>query len=70
MIIRIDEYDDLYLKQLEISIAYFLTRLPCPPSGYCDSTCGLQQFCKSLKTAYDNVCQEESKRNGTKEQNI
>lgn len=64
MILYLDKYDDLYLKQLEISIAHCLTRIPCPPRGYCDSTCSLQQFCKLLKAAYD-VCQEEFKRNGT-----
>lgn len=66
MILRLNEYDDLYLKQLENSIAYCLTRITCPPRGYCDSTCGLHQFCELLKTAYDDVCQEEFKRNGTK----
>lgn len=61
----LSKYDDLYLKQLEVAIRYSLVRIPCPPRGYCDSTCGLQQFCKLLKAAYDDVCQEEYNRNGT-----
>lgn len=66
MILHLDKYDDLYLNQLENSIAHCLTEIPCPPRGYCDSACGLQQFCKLLKAAYDDVCQEGFKRNGTK----
>ena len=70
MILHLDKYDDLYLNQLEISIAHCLTRIPCPHRGYCDSTCGLQRFCKLLKAAYDDVYQEESKRNAKKQQRV
>ena len=66
MSLHLDKYDDLYLKQLENSIAHCIIKIPCPPSGCCDSTCGLQRFCKLLKAAYNDVRQEESKRNGTK----
>lgn len=66
MILHLEKYDDLYLNQLGISIAHCLTRIPCPPRGYCDSTCGLYQFCNSMQLAYIDVRQEESKRNGTK----
>lgn len=62
MILHLDKYDDLYLNQLGISIAHCLTRIPCPPRGYCD----LDQFCNLLQLAYIDVRQEESKRNGTK----
>ena len=66
MILHLDKYDDIYLNQLEISIANCLTSIPCPPRGYCDSTCELQQLCKLLKDAHDDVCQEGFKRSGTK----
>lgn len=66
MILHLDKYDDVYLNQLRISIAYCLTGIPCPPRGYCDSTCGLHQFCNFMQLAYIDVVEEESKRNGTK----
>ena len=66
MILCLAEYDDLYLNQLKNSIAYCVTRIPCPPKGYCNPSCGLQRFCKLLQTAYSEVCEEESRRHGTK----
>lgn len=65
MILFLSKYDDLYLEQLKTSIGYALTRIPCPPNGYCGPTCGLQPFCGLLNNAYADICQEESKRNGT-----
>nr|DAS20635.1 MAG TPA: MDM2-binding [Caudoviricetes sp.] len=55
MILHLDKYDDLYLNQLGISIAHCLTRIPCPPRGYFNSTCGLYQFCNLLQLAYIDV---------------
>ena len=66
MILSLSKYDDLYLEQLKTGIANSYLRIPCPHSGYCDSNCGLRQFCELLKAAYEDVCQEESKRNATK----
>ena len=65
MILHLDKYDDLYLGQLKTSIANAHIKILCPPGGYCDSACGLNQFCEALQVAYIDVCQEESKRNGT-----
>ena len=66
MILYITKYDDLYLEQLKTAIGYMITRIPCPPNAYCDGGCGLKSFCKLLNNAYGDICQEESKRNGTK----
>lgn len=62
MILFLSKYDDLYLEQLKTSIGYCLGRIPCPPDSYC----GIQSFCGLLSNAYADICQEESKRNGTK----
>lgn len=53
MIHHLDKYDDLYLAKLKNFISHCITGTPCPNIRYCDS-------------AYIDVCQEESKRNGTK----
>jgi hypothetical protein len=66
MILHLDKYDDLYLGQLKTSIANAHIKILCPPGGYCDSTCCLQELCELLTAAYNDVCQEESKRNATK----
>ena len=66
MVLHLTEYDDLYIKQLRISIGHAIIRVPCPPNGYCNDTCGLRPFCILLKHVYSEVCEEESKRNGTK----
>lgn len=70
MILRLDGYDDLYIKQLIGFFGKEIVNIPCPSRGYCDSSCGVRRFCKLLQVAYSEVWQEESKRNGTKEQNI
>ena len=69
MILRLDGYDDLY-KTVNRIFVKEIVNIPCPYSGYCDSSCGLRRFCKLLQVAYSEILQEESKRNGTKEQNI
>lgn len=66
MILRLPEYDDSYISKLKISIGHSIIRIPCPPNGYCNPTCGLWRYCKLLQTAYSEACEEESKRNGTK----
>lgn len=66
MIHHLDKYDDLYLAKLKNFISHCITGTPCPNIRYCDSACGLNQFCESLQVAYIDVCREESKRNGTK----
>lgn len=66
MILHLDKYDDLYLDKLKIFINHCIVGIPCPNIRYCDSACGLNQFCELLQVAYIDVCQEESKRNGTK----
>lgn len=70
MILRLDGYDDLYLKKLRKQIGRYIVEIPCPSAGYCDSKCGIRQLCTILQCAYGEVCQGESKCNGTKEQNI
>ena len=70
MILRLDGYDDLYLNKLRKQIGRYIVEIPCPSLGYCDSECGIRQLCAILQCAYREVYQEESKRNGTKEQNI
>lgn len=63
MIHHLDKYDDLYLAKLKNFISHCITGTPCPNIRYYD----LNQFCESLQVAYIDVCQEESKRNGTKQ---
>ena len=69
MILRLDEYDDLY-KAVNRIFGKEIVNILCPSRGYCDYSCGVRRFCKILQVAYSEVWQEESKRNGTKEQNI
>lgn len=70
MILRLDGYDDLYIKQLIEFFGKEMVNIPCQFRGYCDSSCGMILFCKLLQVAYSEVCEEEYKRHGTKEQNI
>ena len=58
MIHHLDKYDDLYLAKLKNFISHCITGTPCPNIRYCDSACGLNQFCESLQVAYIDVCQE------------
>lgn len=69
MILRLDEYDDLYIEQLIGFFGKEIVNIPCPSRGYCDSSCGVRRFCKLLQGVYSEVCQEKSKRYG-KEQRI
>lgn len=66
MILRLDECNDLYLNKLRKFIGRCIVEIPCPPAGHCDSECGMRLFCNILQAAYAEICQEESKRNGTK----
>lgn len=70
MILRLDGYDDLYIKQLMDFLCKEIVNIPCPYRGYCDPSCGVRRFCILLDIAFNEVCQEKYKRNGTKEQNI
>lgn len=70
MFLRLDGYDDLYIKQLIEFFGNEIVNIPCPYRGYCDPSCGLRRFCKLLQFAFNEVCQEKYKRNVTKEQNI
>ena len=70
MILRLDGYDDLY-KTTNRIFGKEIVNIPCCSyRGYCDPSCGVRRFCKLLQVAFNEVCHEEYKRNGTKEQNI